>query len=238
MNKTFLVLNLWMAKVWTMKRWSIKHTRFSQWQRFYRWRTVKGYIAHLHSGSHRAVETRAHFALTERTYITNNDRRQSQDVASEYILKEIYFTPQNKKRMGIRDVVHRECIDNCSLHFFGVSSEKNVNTVIIIALHKSRLMPVFSPQQSSVSLQLLNSISYWNLTDKRNANLRPEDCLHWSSFSLSLESQKAIKHCSNLSAVHSRESHSHNKYFTALNHQVKNQAKCPLTRGSKQGKGK
>lgn len=26
----------------------------------------------------------------------------------------------------------------------------------------------------------------------------------------------AIKHCSNLSAVHSRESHSHNKYFTAL----------------------
>lgn len=59
--------------------------------------------------------------------------------------------------------VHRECIDNCSLHFFGVSSEKNVNTVIIIALHKSRLMPVYPPTlppQSSVSLQLLNSISY------------------------------------------------------------------------------
>lgn len=120
--------------------------------------------------------------------------------------------------------------------FFGVSSEKNVNTVIIIALHKSRLMPVFSPQQSPVSLQLLNSIYYWNLTDKRNANLRPEDCLHWSSFSLSLESHKAIKHCSNLSAVHSRESHSHNKYFTALNHQVKTQASTPTRGWNGQGK--
>lgn len=29
------------------------------------------------------------------------------------------------------------------VYIFGVSSEKNVNTVIIIALHKSRLMPVF-----------------------------------------------------------------------------------------------
>lgn len=48
----------------------------------------------------------------------NNDRLQNQDLASEYILKEIYFTPQNKKeRIGIRDVVHWECIDNCSLHF-------------------------------------------------------------------------------------------------------------------------
>lgn len=80
-------------------------------------------------------------------------------MASEYILKEIYFTPQNKKRIGIRDVVHWECIDNCSLHFFGVSSEKNVNTVIIIALHKSRLMPVFPHNKAPApSLQLLNSI--------------------------------------------------------------------------------
>lgn len=65
-----------------------------------------------------------------------------------FLKKFILHLKTNKKRIGIRDVVHRECIDNCSLHFFGVSSEKNVNTVIIIALHKSRLMPVFSPQQS------------------------------------------------------------------------------------------
>lgn len=60
-------------------------------------------------------------------------------------LKKFILHLKMKKRgreLGIR--VHRECIDNCSLHFFGVSSEKNVNTVIIIALHKSRLMPVFS----------------------------------------------------------------------------------------------
>lgn len=57
--------------------------------------------------------------------------------------------------------------------------------------------------------------------DKGNANLRPEDCCTDPIFFLSLESHKVIKHCSNLSAVHSRESHSHNKYFTALNHQVK-----------------
>lgn len=30
--------------------------------------------------------------------LKNNDRLQSQDVASEYILKEIYFTPQNKTK--------------------------------------------------------------------------------------------------------------------------------------------
>lgn len=30
--------------------------------------------------------------------LKNNDRRRSQDVASEYILKEIYFTPQNEKK--------------------------------------------------------------------------------------------------------------------------------------------
>lgn len=48
-------------------------------------------------------------------------------------------------------MVHWECIDNCSLHFFGVSSEKkNVNTVIIIALHKSRLMPVFPHNKALV----------------------------------------------------------------------------------------
>lgn len=54
-------------------------------------------------------------------------------------------TKQNRKKerkIGMGLGVHRECIDNCSLHFFGVSSEKNVNTVIIIALHKSRLMSV------------------------------------------------------------------------------------------------
>lgn len=35
--------------------------------------------------------------------------------------------------------------------FFGVSSEKkNVNTVIIIALHKSRLMPVFPHNKALV----------------------------------------------------------------------------------------
>lgn len=33
-------------------------------------------------------------------------------------------TKTKKRRIGIRDVVHWECIDNCSLHFFGVSSEK------------------------------------------------------------------------------------------------------------------
>lgn len=38
------------------------------------------------------------FPLTSRGHmLKNNDRLQSQDVASEYILKEIYFTPQNKK---------------------------------------------------------------------------------------------------------------------------------------------
>lgn len=37
------------------------------------------------------------FPLTSRGHTSkNNDRLQSQDVASEYILKEIYFTPQNK----------------------------------------------------------------------------------------------------------------------------------------------
>lgn len=95
------------------------------------------------------------FPLTSSGHaLKNNDRRRSQDVASEYILKEIYFTPQNEKKGG-RELgiwVHRECIDNCSLHFFGVSSEKNVNTVIIIALHKSRLMPVFPPRHKALSL--------------------------------------------------------------------------------------
>lgn len=36
--------------------------------------------------------------------------------------------------------------------FFGVSSEKNVNTVIIIALHKSRLLPVFPHNKAPGSL--------------------------------------------------------------------------------------
>lgn len=83
--------------------------------------------------------------VSSTTSTKNNDRGQSQVVASQCSLKEIYFTPQNKTKQKERKIgmglgVHRECIDNCSLHFFGVSSEKNVNTVIIIALHKSRLM--------------------------------------------------------------------------------------------------
>lgn len=67
-----------------------------------------------------------------------------------------------KMKKGGRELgiwVHRECIDNCSLHFFGVSSEKNVNTVIIIALHKSRLMPV-SPPSPSRRLKALSLSSY------------------------------------------------------------------------------
>lgn len=36
--------------------------------------------------------------LLEDKRLKNNDRLQSQDVASEYILKEIYFTPQNKNK--------------------------------------------------------------------------------------------------------------------------------------------
>lgn len=39
------------------------------------------------------------FPLTSSGHaLKNNDRRRSQDVASEYILKEIYFTPQNEKK--------------------------------------------------------------------------------------------------------------------------------------------
>lgn len=80
-------------------------------------------------------------------------------MASQCSLKEIYFTPQNKTKQKKRDRdggvgVHRECIDNCSLHFFGVSSEKNVNTVIIIALHKSRLMSVFPHNCVALATQL------------------------------------------------------------------------------------
>lgn len=42
--------------------------------------------------------------------------------------------------------------------FFGVSSEKNVNTVIIIALHKSRLMPVF-PHNKAPALSPVNKFN-------------------------------------------------------------------------------
>lgn len=56
--------------------------------------------------------------------------------------------------------VHRECIDNCSLHFFGVSSEKNVNTVIIIALHKSRLMPVFPHPATKLCLSPVTKFNF------------------------------------------------------------------------------
>ena len=86
------------------------------------------YAAQIHCGSHK--ETGVQFPTDfSRTYIENNDRRQCQDLASEYILKEIYFTPQNKqtkKKIGIRDVVHWECIDNCSLHFFLVSAQRKM----------------------------------------------------------------------------------------------------------------
>lgn len=77
--------------------------------------------------------------------LNNNDRLQSQDVASEYILKEIYFTPQNKKGKGLGMWYIGNVLTTVVYIFFGVSSEKNVNTVIIIALYKSRLMPVFPP---------------------------------------------------------------------------------------------
>lgn len=129
-------------------------------------------------------------------------------------LKEIYFTPQNKtkteRKRGVGLGVHRECIDNCSLHFFGVSSEKNVNTVIIIALHKSRLMSASPHNCVSPATPPDLLFEIWEIEDRRSA--RPGDARLPS-----LESHKAMKHCGNLSAVHSRESHSLHKYFTALN---------------------
>lgn len=66
-----------------------------------------------------------------------------------FLKKFILHLKTKQKKVGIRDGLHRECIDNCSLHFFGVSSEKNVNAVIIIALHKCRLMPV-SPHNKAL----------------------------------------------------------------------------------------
>lgn len=63
--------------------------------------TVKG----LHHTSRSALDLTElllkqgpNFLLTFRGHtLKNNDRLQSRDMASEYILKEIYFTPQNKK---------------------------------------------------------------------------------------------------------------------------------------------
>lgn len=109
-----------------LKEDQLQYTRISQCPRFYRYATVQD----LHQTQYSTLHLKQGptcFPLTSIGHKLKNDRLQSQDMASEYILKEIYFTPQNKKRkkrIGIRDVVHWECIDNCSLHFFGVSSEK------------------------------------------------------------------------------------------------------------------
>lgn len=147
-------------------------------------------------------------------------------MATVYILKEIYFTPWNKTKQNQKKKKGLEMwyIGNVwttvvYIFFWCKLREKNVNTVIIIALHKSRPMPAFPPQQSP----LLSSspVNKFNLTGKKKKSLfKTRRLLHWFSYFTRVPQGNTI-YCCDLSAVHSRESHSHNKYFISLIYQVK-----------------